>query len=156
MKATENKVTGEKMHIYEVSYLLTSSISEDKVADEVAGIKSGLEAAGATMIAEEFPKFIPLAYTMERVVDSKKQKYTEGYFGWFKFELPVASLATVKEFLEKRPSVFRHLIVKTVRENTLYSAKLAADLKAADKEKAEGESVSGKEIDKSIDALVIS
>ncbi len=155
MKATEHKTTGENMHVYEASFLITSAVSEDKIADEFAHIKAALEKAGAEFIAEEAPKFMTLAYTMERTVDSKKHKYNDGYFGWVKFELPVALISNIDDFLSKAPNIFRHLIVKTVRENTLYAAKLAADLKE-EKDKADGEAVPAKEIDKSIDALVIS
>ncbi len=168
MKATEHKETGEKMHIYEVSFLIVPTVSEDKVADEFGAIRSEFEAAGATMIAEGFPTPTLLAYIMERTVDSKKQKFTDGYFGWVKFELPVASLSNIKQLLDKRQNVLRHLIIKTVRENTMYSAKLPeSTLKNGEKPEgetelesgvvaAESKIVSGKEIDKSIDALVIS
>lgn len=159
MKATEHKTTGEKMDIYEVSYLIVPSITEEKVENEVKTIHSILEAAGASVIAEEFPQFMPLAYSMDHSMDSKKHTFKEGYFGWVKFDLPVAAIANVKTSLEKTPSILRHLIIKTVRENTRYSPKVApgavADVApeaAADTEKK----ATGTEIDKSIDALVIS
>ena len=177
MKATEHKETGEKMHIYEVSYLVVPTVSEDKVTEEVSAIRGALEGAGAAIIAEEFPKSRTLAYTMERSIESKKQKFNEGYFGWVKFESPVASILNIKQGLDKRANILRHLIIKTVQENTLYSSKLlGAHMKNGDKpegelqsaplvqpsqpaghgdSKAENEISSAKEIDKSIDALVI-
>ncbi len=155
------------MDIYEVSYLLVPSVTEEKVADEVATIRGIIEAAGASIIAEEFPQFMPLAYSMDHTMDSKKHTFKEAYFGWVKFELPVASITNIKQSLEKTPSIIRHLIIKTVRENTMYSPKVAgvagktgekSEGDVADATVAEGELkvASGNEIDKSIDALVIS
>ncbi|MEK7390566.1 MAG: 30S ribosomal protein S6 [Patescibacteria group bacterium] len=161
MKATEHKETGEKMHIYEVSYLVVPTVSEDKVTGEVSAIRGALEGAGAVIIAEEFPKTRTLAYTMERSIESKKQKFNEGYFGWIKFELSVASISNIKQKIDKMPNILRHLIIKTVRENALYSSK-SAGVHSKNGDKPEGETrgeiiseVAGKEIDKSIDALVI-
>lgn len=150
------------MDIYEVSYLIVPSITEEKVENEVKTIHGIIDAAGASVISEEFPQFMPLAYEMDQTLDTKKHTYKEGYFGWVKFELPVAAIANVKTSLEKTPSILRHLIIKTVRENTRYSPKVAgaavADIApevAADAEKTE-KKATGTEIDKSIDALVIS
>lgn len=175
MKSAEHKETGEKIHIYEVSYLVVPVVSEDKVTEEVSAIRNALEGAGATIIAEEFPKMRTLAYSMERSSESKKQKFNEGYFGWIKFELPAVSISNIKQKLDNMPNILRHLIIKTVRENTVYLGKSTGthskngdkpegeplpvpseDSQAADKKEGKISSeVSGKEIDKSIDALVI-
>lgn len=172
MKATEHKETGEKMHVYEVGYLVVPSLAENKLAEEVSAIRGLIEAAQGEIIAEDFPKLRPLAYTMERATETKKQKFTEGYFGWIKFELPVSAIKNITQDFDKRSSIIRHLIIKTVRENTLYTTKLAGAA-AKDSEtgkvldgasaetpatvvEADGKAASRKEIDKTIDALVIS
>ncbi len=150
------------MDIYEVSYLIVPTITEEKVTDEVTAIRGVIEGAGATIITEEFPQSIPLAYTMERTIETKKHKFNEGYFGWIKFELPVASLSNITKALDTRPTIIRNLVIKTVRESTLYTPKVAgvaakaadvaSEVAAPDTEKK----MAGNEIDKSIDALVIS
>lgn len=161
MKATEHKETGEKMHIYEVSYLIAPTISEEKVGDEVASIRGILEKSGASIIADGSPEFMGLAYTVERSIESKRQKYNEAYFGWMKFELPVANIANIKSELDKNQSILRHLIIKTVRENTLFSNKITeAEGDSATESGSEGSESSEKkasakeEMDRSIDALV--
>lgn len=160
MRTTENKETGEKMHVYEIGYLVVPTLSEGKVSDEVASIHSVLEKAGATIISEDFPKLSPLAYVMERSTESKKQKFNEGYFGWIKFELPVVSISDITKDFENRQSIIRHLIIKTVRENTMYSTKVASDAEnteasADESTPSEDKIFAKKEIDKSIDALVL-
>jgi ribosomal protein S6 len=171
MKATENKETGDKMHVYEIGYLIMPTVSEEQISAEVASLHDILTSAKAEVIAEGFPNLIQLAYTMVRSIDSKNRKFKEGYFGWIKFELPVAEIANIKTAFDKHPNVLRHLIIKTVRENTMYSTRVA-ELEGKDADVAETDSVdvseikvddpavedgadSQKEIDKSIDALVI-
>lgn len=159
MKATENQETGEKMHVYEIGYLIMPSVSEDQISAEVSSLNQILEGAKANIIAHGFPHLTTLAYTMVRSIDSKNRKFNEGYFGWIKFELPVASIANIKTAFDKHPNILRHLITKTVRENTMYSTKVAGleGVEAkAEELTTEDKGISQKEIDKSIDALVIS
>lgn len=160
MKATEHKETGERMHVYEVSFLIVPTVSEGALPEEVSAIKSVIESVGGLVIDEDFPRKRNLAYTIEKALESKYQRYNEAYFGWFKFELTSALVSDIKKELDRRPSVLRHLIIKTVRENTMYTPRIA------DEEVSEGEQVvespsgtpsvetNSGEIDKSIDALV--
>ncbi len=166
MKATEHKETGEKMHIYEVSFLVATSVSESQLPEEVSSIRSVIEAAGASIIAEEFPKLITLAYQMEKLIETKRRKFNDGYFGWFKFEMPVGNISNIKQDLDKRTHIIRHLIVKTVRENTMYSTRLIDSEGKTDEAdavttptgegKVEDKAAVEKTLDKNIDALVIS
>lgn len=165
MKATEHKETGEKMQVYEVGYLIVPSIPEEKVADEVSIIHSQIEKNGGEIIAEDFPKLRDLTYSMLQVVESKRSNYDSAYFGWVKFEIPVSAIATIEAQLKQTKSVLRHLIMKTVRENTMFSErvpnveKMSADLspeEVVSKPVVEEKKVVIEEdIDKSIDALVI-
>ncbi|HLP44067.1 MAG TPA: 30S ribosomal protein S6 [Candidatus Nanoarchaeia archaeon] len=134
MKATENKTTGEKMHVYEVGYLIMPTVAEDNLTQEVSWLNDMITSHKGEIISEEFPKLRSLVYTMEKVLESKHQKINEAYFGWVKFELPVAAIKPITQALDTRPTILRHLVIKTVRENTLYGSKLAAEAR-----KAEGE-----------------
>lgn len=163
MKATEHKETGEKMHIYEIGYLISPTIPEDKISEETSFIHGILQNAGGNVIAEEFPKMRPLTYTISKVSESKRSKFDDAYFGWVKFELPVAKISEIEKEINNREAVVRLILVKTVRENTLYGHKLAG-IKRASEEAAKSGAVgttekkpaSQEDIDKSIDALVIS
>lgn len=166
MKATEHKETGAKMQVYEVGYLIVPSIPEEKVADEVSAIHGHIEKNGGTIIAEDFPKLRDLSYSMLQVVESKRSNYDSAYFGWVKFEMPVLGLAVLEEQLKQSKGVLRHLTMKTVRENTMFSErmpnieKMSVDLSPKDEEAGkpvveEKKVALEEDIDKSIDALVI-
>ncbi len=155
--------------IYEVGYLLLPSLAEENLAGEVALIKAVIEQQGGTFISEESPKLRNLTYTMSKLIDTKKQRFDKGYFGWIKFEVAADALVAVKAGLEANLHVLRFLLINTVRENTLATPKIMAQKKIeADKLASEDEGVvsggdeapvvaaaNDAEIDKSIEELVI-
>lgn len=154
-----------KMSVYEVGYLLVPTIAEENVGGEVTALKDMLSEHGAQFISDEYPKLIELAYEMSRTVANKKAKFTSGYFGWVKFEIPTANILKVKEVLDLNESIIRFLLIKTVRESTLApkraygkSEGVSSKRKVAQKagaEKAEPEVIDEETIDKDIEALVV-
>lgn len=119
--------------VYEASYLLVPTLSQEQVPAKVSAIKEALVSFGATLISDEDPVLIDLAYQMVKVVQTNRVKANEGYFGWVKFELDKSSIKLVKKMLDESPDVLRHLIIKTVKENTLLNGKMK--LKSEDKAK---------------------
>lgn len=124
------------MHVYEVGYLIMPTVAEDNLSAEVSWLNGIIEANKGEIISEEFPKMRDLAYMMEKIIEAKHQKFNEAYFGWVKFELPVGAIKTITQSLDTRASILRHLVTKTVRENTLYGSKLAAEARKAEGEEA--------------------
>ena len=118
-----------------------------------------LTSNGASFIADEYPKMMELAYEMSRAIANKKQKFTNGYFGWVKFEMSREGIVAAKAELDKNESVIRFLITKTVRESTLTPkrtyTKEGAKRKVATKSDEPAEAINEETIDKDIDALVL-
>lgn len=149
--------------VYELGYHIVSSIPEEKLAAEVTSIKDVLEGSGAVFIAEDFPKPKHLAYTMLKIVGAKHLKFDTAYFGWLKFEISPEALEAVKKTLERSDTILRFLLVKTVRESTLFVPK-APSYRSAEPKPIPGldvkkdapvkSPISDAELDKTIDALV--
>lgn len=142
---------GEKTAIYEVGFHLFPSISPEAVAGKFTAIKSVIEAHGGSFISEEMPKEIPLAYTIEGVQGGTKRKCNTAYFGWIKYEAPVASAPAIKAGIEKNDAILRSLIIKTVRENTMTTPPNKFNRKQV--EESTGEKVSAEELDKTIEKI---
>jgi ribosomal protein S6 len=106
-------------NIYEIGYILVPTIAEENLSVEVTKIKDFLEKQKASFISEEFPKMIELTYEMQRSIENKKQKFTNGYFGWVKFEVEKSQTKIIKETLDKNENIVRYIFIKTVRESTL-------------------------------------
>lgn len=147
MKASLRKETEEKVLVYEVGFVLVPSLSEEKVAEKSSFIRGIIEKVGGEIISEDFPKLMPLAYPMDKMIDSAKQVFKEAYFGWVKFEMPAVAIAGVEKEVSVIQEVLRFLIVKTLRENVLFPEKVGVAVESKD--------AIDKSLDKSIDALVI-
>lgn len=111
-------MTDEKKEtrVYEVGYLLTPHLPEEKVGETVTHIKSILEKEGVFFIADEFPKLRVLAYTIEKPIAGKREKYQNAYFGWIKFEATGEAAVAIKKALSNERAIIRFLIIKTIRE----------------------------------------
>jgi len=110
--------------IYELGYILVSSLPDEKITAEVASIKELLSKNGSDIVSSEDPILIDLAYPMVKVVSAQRQKYSRGYFGWVKFESEPEALAEIKKALDLSSTILRYMIIKTVRENTLINGKM--------------------------------
>ena len=159
-KATVAKNNEEK--IYEIGYHVISSVAEENIPAEVEKIKAVLNKEKAEIVSEENPKLRPLAYSIKKAFGGQYKTFDKAYFGWVKFVLPEGGdIAKIEKVLKGSDTVLRYLIVKTIRENTMYSPKITvfSDKEAkikhvAVKEEKEVKPVSIEEIDKSIDELV--
>jgi ribosomal protein S6 len=109
--------------VYEVGFHVVPTIPEEKVAGEISFIKDALARGNASVISEEFPRLRSLAYTFKRNIGGKYEKHQSSYFGWIKFEGGRAVVTDLTNLLKSHPSVIRFLIVRTVRENTMVSAR---------------------------------
>ncbi len=162
--------------IYEVGYLIAPTGAENEVSREVTAIKDILEREQVAVISEEFPRFRPLSYPMrkrKRLAASLPAHnaqaggsaqaggydvYTNGYFGWVKFEADGARVERIDQSLRQQPEVLRYLIVKTVRENTLAVQRPPrpprTEQKGTQKSTPVSAPVSEAELDKSIEKLI--
>jgi ribosomal protein S6 len=158
---------GREPQVYEVGYVLVPSVSPEKAGETVSALKAHIEKEGGSLISEDAPKQIRLAYTMVQHVAGKNYKHDTGYFGWVKFQVMPQVAVEIKKMLDKDGQYLRVLLVKTVSESTLYGQRIAAARaaataraedtvrrEAAKKEVAGAGPVSEAEVDKAIEELV--
>lgn len=160
----KNEIEEADRQVYELGYLLGSTIPEDTVAGEVATLKGLVEKLGGVFLSEESPTLIPLSYTVNLVRTGRREKYDEAYFGSIKFELTPASVSTLKEELEHVEHLVRYLLITTVKEDTRAPKRLFQKSEGApagrpaarfaDKEKAKTP-VSEEELDRSLAGVVV-
>lgn len=154
----------DRMTVYEIGYLIASSIPEEKINGEVDAIKKIISDAGASIVSEEMPHRQNLAYTIRRkTVAGSYEKYDQAYFGWVKFEVGSGSIEAIKKAVEIIPSIIRMLVTTTVRENTFLGKHAPAIATKSEDGKTVVETVlpqvdaapaTIEEIDKSIDDMV--
>jgi ribosomal protein S6 len=112
---SENEVISR---IYEVGYLIVPAVAEENLEKVVTDIRGIVEKAGGSFIAEGAPAMTRLAYDMESREGDKRVQNDRAYFGWLKFEAPVAVVPMLEEALKANSSILRHIVFQTVREET--------------------------------------
>ncbi len=158
----EKVLKEDQVQVYEIGYLLVSTIPEEKVTSEVASLKETLTKKGAEFIGEEAPELRTLAYTMIKKMGTSNHRFDQGYFGWFKFSLSKKDIESVKKSFEENKNMLRTLVITTIRENTYLGKKapVAAliskeeEVVVADAPSVDGAPVLAEEMDKTIDDMV--
>jgi ribosomal protein S6 len=157
----ENEIEGDAVErVYELGYLLVSTIPEENVPAVYGNLKELISSMGGVHISDEMPKMIPLAYQMVKVIANVRSKFNTAYFGWVKFTMNGGKVLELKKKLDLDPNFIRFLILKTVKENTVAAKRYVGRDSIHRKlkvEKGEGEKatpINKEEIDKEIDALV--
>jgi ribosomal protein S6 len=160
----EKNMKEDRSQVYEIGYLLVSSIPEEKVAHEVDSLKEILSKKGAEFISEEAPELRTLAYTMVKKIGPSNHRFDKGYFGWFKFELSAKEIEGIKKTFEANVNMLRMLVISTIKENTYLGKKSPVPMPEVPAEAPVDSIESGldpvslsavvDDMDKSIDAMV--
>ncbi|MEO8638053.1 MAG: 30S ribosomal protein S6 [Candidatus Taylorbacteria bacterium] len=160
----EEENTEGRTQVYELGYHITPSLQESDLPQEVSGLKSLIEEHKGIVISEELPKKRPLAYAISKVEGGVKHLWSESYFGWVKFEVSPEEIVAVEEGVKKNLHILRYLLIKTVKENTLYglkiaqSAKMQGGIERREKSPAvrpkDAPKMSPEEMDKTIEELI--
>ncbi len=143
METEKIQETGEKMTVYEVSYLLLPSLAVEQVPAKSLSLKEVIKKVGGELISDEDAILVDLAYPMTKVVTTVRHKVNKGYFGWIKFAIPSESetetkgIEEVKKNFDADNEILRYLIIKTVRENTLINGKMKLVKKARREDSSE-------------------
>lgn len=124
-------MTEEIKRVYELGYILASSISDGEISKEVDMLKGSIEKVDGKVVAEGAPEFIDLAYTMQKHTAGKIAKFSQGYFGWFKFEASPATLEALKKSLDGNTLLVRYIIIKTSIENNIIFKKPKVEARKA-------------------------
>lgn len=159
-KKTETEKKSDSK-IYEIGYHIVSSVAEENVATETDKIKSIIQKEGGVIISEEPAKLRPLAYTLKKAEAGSYKKFDKAYFGWVKFELSEGDIKKIEDSLKQVDTILRHIVIKTIKENTVFYQKQPSAFiekespkSKAEREEKESKPVSIEEIDKSIEDLV--
>jgi ribosomal protein S6 len=167
-KEQKNQAVTDESQVYELGFHIIPTVPEENLAGEVSGIKDPIEKLKGSFISEEFPRNIALAYTMDKTIAGKKQRFNNAYFGWVKFRLDPGHLKEIKESADANENILRYILIKTVAEDTMthirYTPVSPKDEEITDREEkpkekeipAEDTEESRQKLDKTIDDLVIS
>ena len=92
-----------EQRIYEIGYLLSPLIPEEKLDEEISILRKIIEDKQGFIMSEARPKIQKLAYPIK--------KLETAYFGWIKFTATPSSLPEIKS-----PQIIRFLITEIIKE----------------------------------------
>ena len=118
---TEINETTVDSRVYEISFIFDNKLDEGTALEKSNALKQSIATLGGSFISEETPYMRELAYEMIRVVNNVNVRFNEGYFGWIKFELDGEKVKEFEKAIKLDEEVIRYLVVKTVRDNTVYT-----------------------------------
>ena len=146
--------------MYEIGYLVMPIVAEETAREEHAAICAGLEKLGAVISEDENPRMRPLAYSIPRRISDKKFNFTDAYFAWIRYEVDPSVAAAVKEMLDRRQNILRHLTISLDKKGLIAAAeakaareKAAAEHAAKAAPEAEGE-MTNEQLDKQIEEML--
>ena len=94
---------------YEINYLITPLIPEDKVMEDVAVFRKIIEDNKGLVLNEDQVKMQKLSYAIK--------KFDNAYFGWFKFSAGANAVDNIKNGFSKNEKILRALITEVVKDN---------------------------------------
>ena len=118
---TENNETIVDSRVYEISFIFDNKLEESAALEKSNALKQSIATLGGSFISEEAPYMRELAYEMIRVVNNVNVRFNEAYFGWIKFEMDADKVKDFEKAIKLDEEVVRYLVVKTVRDNTVYT-----------------------------------
>ena len=122
---TDTLSKNDNLKVYEIGYVLISSVPKDKVGEIAEFLKKVLIDKSASILAMESPELLPLSYAIKKKIGSSNHSFDQGYFGWFKFEIGSNEIESIKKAFEIHPNVLRTLLIITIKENTYLGKKMA-------------------------------
>ncbi len=126
LETTENEAPEAVLRIYEVGYHLVPTIKDEDIDGVVGAIRSVIEKAGGSFIAEGAPTLTRLSYTISRQEKGKRVDFDRGYFGWIKFEATIDAVENLDAALKRSADLVRFIVFQTVREDTRAKIKAPA------------------------------
>lgn len=133
MSKKETKTT-ENAKLYELGFHINPTLAEEKANAVFSQIKDVITSNKGEVVKEGALKNIKFAYTIIKKVEGVNERFTNGYFGWVKFNAESDVIAKIKKAVDNEVSIIRYIMVKTVDDFEHSTEKLAAEIAETESE----------------------
>lgn len=131
--------------MYELTYLVTPLVPEDKLSDENNAIRALIEKKQGIIMYEEGLKSLSLSYPIK--------KFDRAYLGLFKFVMPSEEADGLKDVLEKQEKIIRAAINQT-RASSQKDETRPRKIRTLKVKKEEKQEIKTEEIDKKLEEML--
>lgn len=101
--------------IYEIGYLLSPLIPEEKLDGDISALREAIEKKQGLVVSEERAKMQRLAYAIKK---PHAGNFESAWFGWIKFMANPEFLSEIKNSFDKNQNLVRFLIINSLKEDT--------------------------------------
>jgi len=117
MPTTEAGVGASERELasYELAYHVLPTVAEGEVAVVTTALKALIEKAGGEVFDEEAAERFELAYEIEKYLEGKHRRFSSAYFGWVRFKVEGAALASITRDVEEHKSILRSLMLRLTK-----------------------------------------
>lgn len=129
MSKIQKETTVGAGKVYELSVLFVPELEADALIQTVNSLKEYIASVDGKVISEGEPVYLHLAYTVESRINNKIKRSDYAHFYWVKFEAEAENISKIEKFVKEKMAevIIRHLIIKTIRENTQLTQLTAAN-----------------------------
>ncbi len=99
--------------MYEIGYLLSPLIPEEKLDEEISALRKAIEDRQCLITGEERARTRKLAYPVKK---APLGSFDTAYFGWIKFIADPEALSDINISLGKISNLIRFLIIESIKE----------------------------------------
>lgn len=101
--------------IYEVGYLISPLVPEDKLDGEISVLRDAVEKKQGLIVSEERARMQRLAYN---IIKPHAGNFESAWFGWIKFMAAPEAVSEIKSHFDKNQNLVRFLIINSSKEDT--------------------------------------
>lgn len=149
-KGSQDGAYTPEPRVYELGYHILPTVDEGNIEKEREALVAIITQFGGVVISEEMPALVDLAYDMDKIIKNKRNIFSQAYFGWIKFDIKPDNIEVLDDSVNAVESVLRHLVIKTVRENTIVSETPYRLAKTATRNTSDEEVLEGDEVERPV------
>ncbi len=105
-KSLFEKVRKSDVRNYELAVVF--KVNESTQTDAVPKVREYIQNSGGKITAEDTMGQRRLAYPIRK----NRQKFTDGYYHFFKIELPVLNIDVLERYLKYDENILRYMLIK--------------------------------------------
>jgi ribosomal protein S6 len=115
-EANETHLIDDEARIYELGFHIVPTVGDEGISREIESLHALIAKHEGTIISEELPQLMRLAYPLMRDIARKKHSFDSAYFGWIVFEAFPKKAHAIKEAMRHNEHIIRSLLVKTEKD----------------------------------------
>jgi len=108
-------VNEQELVAYELAYHILPTVAEGEVTAVTDELKALVAKDGGAITDEEAAERFELAYEIDKYLEGRYRKFTSAYFGWIRFTIAPAAIATLTEEVEGHKQILRSLLVRLTK-----------------------------------------